>query len=139
MRTSGMGRKIGWVAGLVAVAMWGGGATAHAEEGADFAIKGDPAKGAVAYKTYCVTCHGAAGRGDGPAAVALNPKPKDLSNAEAMGKISDHEIYLVIRDGGPAVGLSPMMTAWKAVLQTDQAVHDVSAYVRQLATAAPPK
>jgi len=42
--------------------------------------KGEPAKGKASYDQMCASCHGAAGKGDGAAAAALNPKPKDLSD-----------------------------------------------------------
>jgi mono/diheme cytochrome c family protein len=35
--------------------------------------------GQVLYLTYCQSCHGAAGRGDGPAAPALRRPPTDLT------------------------------------------------------------
>lgn len=35
--------------------------------------------GAGAYVRYCASCHGVAGRGDGPAAPALTPRPTDLT------------------------------------------------------------
>ncbi len=35
-------------------------------------------KGKASYETNCATCHGAKGRGDGDAAVALDPKPRNL-------------------------------------------------------------
>ena len=107
-------------------------AAAPAAEG-EFKISGDPAKGAEIYKLYCVACHGATGKGDGIAAVALNPKPADHSNKEVMSKLSDKEIYTAIKDGGAAVGKSPMMTPWGPVLKEDQKIHDVAAYVRTLA------
>jgi mono/diheme cytochrome c family protein len=31
------------------------------------------------FTSYCAPCHGRQGRGDGPAAAALNPKPADLT------------------------------------------------------------
>ncbi len=36
-------------------------------------------KGAAIYSAKCVTCHGAKGAGDGVAAAALNPRPKDFT------------------------------------------------------------
>ncbi len=39
--------------------------------------------GARDYAQYCVECHGATGKGDGPAAAALNPKPVDLARLSA--------------------------------------------------------
>ena len=47
-------------------------ATAHAE--------GDA--GAQLYVRWCASCHGADGRGDGPAAQALTPPPSDLTRLE---------------------------------------------------------
>jgi len=31
------------------------------------------------FNSYCAPCHGVSGKGDGPAAAALNPKPADLT------------------------------------------------------------
>lgn len=48
-------------------------------------IKKAPAKptsssdGAQMFSSYCAPCHGKAGKGDGPAAVALKVKPADLT------------------------------------------------------------
>jgi mono/diheme cytochrome c family protein len=36
--------------------------------------------GRALYVQYCVACHGASGRGDGPAAAALKVPPPDLTN-----------------------------------------------------------
>ena len=43
--------------------------------------------GAVLYRRYCAACHGVEGRGDGPAASALSPRPPDLARLESS--ISD--------------------------------------------------
>ena len=99
----------------------------------EFKITGDAAKGEAAYKLYCVVCHGAAGAGDGIGAAALNPKPRALNDKAYMDTLSDEHVFKVIKLGGAAVGKSAMMTAWGAVLKTDEAVHDVAAYVRSLA------
>ncbi|MFQ5589980.1 MAG: c-type cytochrome [Phycisphaerae bacterium] len=40
------------------------------------------AEGRTAYATYCVGCHGVAGDGQGPAAVFLDPKPRDFRLAK---------------------------------------------------------
>jgi mono/diheme cytochrome c family protein len=39
--------------------------------------------GRALYTDYCVTCHGASGRGDGPAAAALGKAPADLTGLSA--------------------------------------------------------
>ena len=38
-----------------------------------------PTAGALLYQRYCASCHGIDGRGDGPAAAALQPRPTDLT------------------------------------------------------------
>lgn len=40
------------------------------------------AHGKEQFKTQCVTCHGAEGKGDGVAAAGLNPKPRNFTVAE---------------------------------------------------------
>ena len=35
------------------------------------------------YRRYCASCHGAEGRGDGPAAAALAPRPTDLTKLQS--------------------------------------------------------
>jgi len=39
----------------------------------------DPTSGQAMYSSYCSACHGKAGKGDGPAAVALKKTPTDLT------------------------------------------------------------
>ncbi len=49
------------------------------------AIKQEPVKdisptdGRGMFQSYCAPCHGTTGKGDGPAAVALTPKPANLT------------------------------------------------------------
>lgn len=93
---------------------------------------GDAAKGKPVYDMYCFTCHGTGGKGDGIAAAALNPKPRDFTDKKVMDAISNEMMIKVIAQGGVAVGKSPMMTAWGAVLKEDQ-IKDVAAYVRTMA------
>ena len=92
--------------------------------------KGDAAKGKVSFENTCVACHGPQGKGDGVAAAALNPKPKDLSDAKLLSTQTDDFIYKVISEGGASVGLSPMMAAWSGVL-SEQDIWNVVAYIRQ--------
>ena len=63
------------------------------------------------YKSRCTLCHGAAGKGDGPAAAALNPKPRDLGDAAWQKSATDEHIEKIILGGGAAVGKSPLMPA----------------------------
>ena len=76
-------------------------------------------------------CHGANGKGDGPAAAGLNPKPKDFTDCNAMAKNSDETLFKAIKEGGQSVGISPMMPSWGAALK-DQQVKDLVTYIRSL-------
>lgn len=40
------------------------------------------AHGKALFEAQCVTCHGSAGQGNGPAAAGLNPKPRNFTAAE---------------------------------------------------------
>jgi mono/diheme cytochrome c family protein len=63
------------------------------------------------YKTRCTLCHGATGKGDGPAGAALNPKPRDLGDPAWQKSATDEHIDKIILGGGAAVGMSPLMPA----------------------------
>jgi hypothetical protein len=68
-----------------------------------------PEQGKKLYEQFCTSCHGQSGKGDGPAAAALNPKPRDYTNKEVMSKLSDDDLFNVIKNGGASVGKSPLM------------------------------
>lgn len=92
--------------------------------------KGDAAKGKTTFENTCAACHGPGGKGDGPAAAALDPKPKNLTDADLLSTQTDDFIYKVISEGGAAVGLSPMMAPWGGVL-SEQDIWNVVAFIRQ--------
>lgn len=83
----------------------------------------------VKYAQFCASCHGAAGGGDGPAGAALTPKPRDFTDKQWQASVNDDHILAVIKSGGPAVGLSPMMAPWGGVL-SDADLKDMVALVR---------
>ena len=91
----------------------------------------DAEQGKKLYGQFCASCHGQSGKGDGPAAAALNPKPRDHTNKEYMSKMPDDEMFKVIKNGGASVGKSPLMPPWGASLKDEQ-IRDVMAYVRSL-------
>ena len=95
-------------------------------------LLGDPAKGKAIYDTYCVTCHGPAGKGDGPAAASLPKKPADHSDGNYMNPLPNAELYKAVKEGGQAIGKSNAMPPWGATLNDEQ-VKDVLGYVRSLA------
>jgi mono/diheme cytochrome c family protein len=95
-------------------------------------ISADPARGRALYATYCASCHGPGGDGDGPVAAGLDPKPAKHSDGRYMNALSDAHLFRVIQEGGPAVGKSPLMAPWGGTLG-DQQIHDLVAFVRSLA------
>lgn len=66
------------------------------------------AKGKETYKFNCVPCHGPLGKGDGPSAATLNPKPRDHSNPELMDALTDKRIAETVRMGGAMNGYPNM-------------------------------
>ena len=59
----------------------------------------DLASAPADYATHCAVCHGAAGRGDGPAAKGLTPPPADLTDAARQGRLSVFGLYNTITLG----------------------------------------
>ncbi|MFW5926553.1 MAG: c-type cytochrome [Wenzhouxiangella sp.] len=91
----------------------------------------DPEAGEAKFKQLCATCHGDAGKGDGPAAAGLDPKPRDMSDTEWQESVDDEHLRTVITEGEPAVGLSSTMTAFGHALDDDD-LDNVIAYIRSL-------
>ncbi len=91
---------------------------------------GDPSKGKEKFEQICASCHGSEGKGDGPAAAALEPKPRDLSDASYVSTLSDEHLFKVIKEGGAAVGKSPLMPAWGNTL-SDEDINNVIAFIRK--------
>ena len=83
-------------------------------------------RGKVVYKEYCSQCHGATGKGDGPAASGLEPKPAIHANIP-FEKLPMEYLYNVINHGGAAMGKSPNMPYWNLTIG-QQGVADVIAY-----------
>ena len=142
------GRSTGFLLGslfVVTLAWWGcsgGGSTDQAssgnggdageapaatdggnDSGDDGAAGGDP--GQMVYSLRCVTCHGESGKGDGPAGIALDPPPRDHTDAEYMSTLTDDEIRTTILKGKGA------MPPHEGIL-TDDELDAVMIYVRSL-------
>src|SRR5690606_37209939 len=59
----------------------------------------DPARGKALYAQQCAACHGASGRGDGPAAKGLEPPPSDFHDLARMAQRSAYGLYNTITLG----------------------------------------
>lgn len=61
------------------------------------------------FASRCTPCHGPSGKGDGAAAAALNPKPRDYTNKDWQASMTDEALKKVIVGGGASVGKSATM------------------------------
>jgi cytochrome c553 len=87
------------------------------------------ADAAASYAAMCSSCHGAAGAGDGVAATALPVKPANFADAAFWAGKTDADVKKAIKDGGPAVGKSPMMAPFGAALD-DAALDAMVVYLK---------
>ena len=94
--------------------------------------QGNAEKGKTLFGTYCASCHGLTGKGDGVAAAVLNPKPKDLTDKTYTTTLKDQYVFDLIQKGGAALGKSPLMPPLGSQLK-DGDIKDVIAYLRSLA------
>lgn len=90
----------------------------------------DAAKGAEKFNTLCASCHGEKGDGNGPAAAALQPKPTNFTDPANAARLTDDYMFKVVKEGGPAVGKSPLMVSWASSLKDDE-IKNVVAYMQK--------
>jgi mono/diheme cytochrome c family protein len=82
------------------------------------------------YAKYCRACHGAEGKGDGPAAATMKDvKPADLTDAKWTTGSTDGEIFATIHDG---IGPKFAMNAFAGRLDDTQ-IWNVVNFVKTLA------
>jgi len=80
--------------------------------------------GKKTFKSNCTTCHGKKGKGNGPAAVALNPKPANLQSDRVQNE-SQSALFWKISTGRKG------MPRWKSALSKKQ-LWAVVIYVKSL-------
>lgn len=85
--------------------------------------------GAKKYQQFCAPCHGADGAANSATAAAMNPKPRAFTDASWQGSVDDAKIAKVIKEGGAAVGLSPTMAPWGAMV-SDAEIDDMVKLIR---------
>ena len=84
--------------------------------------------GKAVFAKYCLTCHGAEGKGDG-AGAPKDVHPADLTDAEWKYGASDGEIFANIHD---SIGPKFDMKSWKSRM-TDAEIWSVVNYLRSIA------
>ncbi|MDX1411573.1 MAG: cytochrome c [Nitrospirales bacterium] len=87
---------------------------------------GNPDNGKGIYTNFCAACHGAQGKGDGPAGKVLTPPPANFTDKKFKNK-GDKELIETIQNGKPGTGMPP----WKNSLSSQQ-IRDVLAFIRTL-------
>ncbi|HLL24375.1 MAG TPA: cytochrome c [Kofleriaceae bacterium] len=100
-----------------------GGATTGANAGAANEAK-------MLFANLCSTCHGPEGKGDGPAAAGIEPKPRNYTDAAWQASVTDDEIKKIIVGGGQAVGKSPMMPPNQNLAGRDDVLNELVVLIR---------
>jgi mono/diheme cytochrome c family protein len=95
------------------------------------AQQGAVESGKQLYQQRCAPCHGPDGKANTPTAQALNPKPRDHTDGSYMNALANDHLFKVIKQGGVAVGKSPIMPPQADL--SEQQIHDIMAFVRSLA------
>jgi mono/diheme cytochrome c family protein len=90
------------------------------------------------FATYCVSCHGPSGTGDGPLAASLATKPRNFRAGEfkydtdkdgKTGTVDD--LANIIQNGAARYGGSPLMAGFPTLPK--QQVQELAGYVHGLA------
>jgi mono/diheme cytochrome c family protein len=69
--------------------------------------------GGPLFQENCAICHGKAGKGDGEAAAAMNPRPKALGDTAVQAQ-TDGELFWKISEGRDA------MPGWKSISEKER-------------------
>ncbi len=80
------------------------------------------------YKTYCASCHGPTGLGNGELGKALNPPATNIASFAKMPMASNGYLYWSIAEGG--VPLKTPMPAFKRVL-TEKNIWEIIIFLRK--------
>lgn len=118
-----VGMMIVGIAGVAAAQEWKAPASAKNLKNPVGRAEGAKAGKAI-FETNCAMCHGASGKGDGPAGAALNPKPRNLTDRAVQAE-TDGELFWKISEGRGA------MPPWKQLPEKDR--WSLVRYIRSLA------
>lgn len=89
-------------------------------------IQGDEDTGRAYYLQNCTACHGVDGKGDGPRAYFIFPKPRNFQLPANRARFNRPALFHAIKDGVRG----REMPAWGKVLD-DQRIADITEYVFQ--------
>jgi sulfur oxidation c-type cytochrome SoxX len=86
------------------------------------------AHGEAIFMQRCVGCHGRKADGNGPNAMDISPRPRNLLNSAFINKASDHRLFESIEYGVEGTA----MPSWMDYGLTQNDVGDIVNYVRSL-------
>src|SRR5258707_2808077 len=118
---------------LACAAVAGAAIAAAVAAGASARLQAQP-RGKNVYDAHCVECHGESGRGDGPSAAYLTPRPRDFTSGKykirstETGSVpADEDLMQSVRQGLYGTALP----AWGRILSEPE-IHDVVQYLETL-------
>jgi len=82
------------------------------------------------FKAICASCHGFGGQGDGVAASALHPPPRNFTDRAWQAKVTDDHLREVISKGGAAMGLSALMPPQPLLAKDPDTLNEIVKLVR---------
>ena len=89
-------------------------------------LSGDAGNGETYYMANCTACHGVDGKGDGPRAYFIYPRPRNFQHPASKARFNRPELFTAIKKG--VIGRE--MPAWEKVM-SDQQIADITEYVFQ--------
>ncbi len=91
------------------------------------ALGAEARSGAAVYAERCSPCHGDNGAGDGPAAAALEPRPRNFRDPSFWNGRTPEQLRIVVRDGKPGTMMSPFKDVLSAA-EIDAVVEYVGSF-----------
>ena len=82
-------------------------------------------RGKSVYEIRCAPCHGAEGGGDGPAAAAITPRPRNFRDPAFWTGRTPEQLRLTVTQGRPGTLMAP----FEGVLSKAE-IDDVVAYLQ---------
>jgi mono/diheme cytochrome c family protein len=90
------------------------------------ALGADADLGQKVFAERCAPCHGETGGGDGPAAAALSPKPRNFRDPDFWRGRTAVQLELVVKNGKPGTLMAPFAGAL-----SDAEIHAVVGYLQR--------
>jgi len=90
----------------------------------------NPSEAKILFANVCSQCHGIDGKGNGPAAESLNPKPRNYTDPAWQASVTDDDIKKIIVNGGQAVGKSGMMPPNPNLKDRDDILNELVGIIR---------